>query len=106
MSNSFAKKFYNSLAWKLCRSAYISLVYAMCERCDKPGYIVHHKIKLMPSNINDPNITLNFNNLEYLCLACHNEDELNEHSSKEHIKQRYFFDSNGNVIPIVEDEDG
>ena len=100
MSKSFAKAFYNSKLWEQCRTAYIVSVYGMCERCDKPGYIVHHKIKLMPSNINDPNITLNFDSLEYLCLTCHNEDELNEHGNKVHIKQRYFFDSDGNVIPI------
>lgn len=102
MAQEFAKAFYNSKAWKLCRDAYIVSVYGLCERCGKPGYICHHKIKLTPSNINCPDITLNHKHLEYLCLDCHNADELNEHSNKVKEKQRYFFDANGDVIPIVE----
>ena len=36
------------------------------------GYIVHHKCYIDTSNVFDPNITLNFENLELLCLDCHN----------------------------------
>ena len=35
--------------------------------------IVHHLIELDPVNINNPEITLNFNNLELLCRDCHAE---------------------------------
>ena len=69
----FSRKFYNSKAWQDCRDAYIVSVYALCERCQCPGYIVHHKITLTPANINDVSITLNHAHLEYLCIDCHNK---------------------------------
>ena len=37
------------------------------------GEIVHHKIELTPDNIDDPEITMNYNNLELLCRQCHAE---------------------------------
>jgi hypothetical protein len=36
------------------------------------GYIVDHIEELTPANITDPNIALNHDNLQYLCLDCHN----------------------------------
>lgn len=38
-----------------------------------PGYICDHIIEINIDNINDPDITLNHDNLQYLCLACHNK---------------------------------
>lgn len=75
----FARKFYNSSAWKQCRAAYIKKVFGLCEKCSGPGHILHHKILLTPSNINDVNVTLNHDCLEYLCLECHNREHGNEH---------------------------
>ena len=44
----------------------------LCEECqDKAGYIVHHKTILTRENISDPDISLNHNNLEYVCKDCH-----------------------------------
>ena len=79
MAKEWAKSFYKSKEWRECRAAYISLVDGLCERCLDdgkviPGKIVHHQEELTPDNINDPEITLNFDNLEYLCLNCHNEE--------------------------------
>ena len=76
----FAKGFYNSAAWKKCRRAYIDsrimVDGGMCERCgERVGYIVHHKELLTPTNITDPNITLSFDNLQYVCKPCHDEEE-------------------------------
>lgn len=95
MAQEFSRKFYNSLAWRQCRTAYIASVYGLCKECDnEPGLILHHKIAITPSNIHDPNITLNFDNLEFLCLIHHNAI----HGKQ--IEQRYYFDSKGNIIPI------
>ena len=107
MSKSFSKAFYNSKAWEQCRAAYIASVYGLCETClskgiIKYGHIAHHKEKLTPANINNPDITLNHSKLRYDCLECHNADELGEHSGKVKVELRYIFDSNGNVIPIAE----
>jgi hypothetical protein len=95
MSKSFSKAFYNSKQWQQCRTAYISSVYGLCAMCDnEPGLIVHHKIALNSQNINNPDITLNFDNLTLLCLKHHNEI----HGKQ--IEKRYMFDKNGDVIPI------
>ena len=53
------------------------------------GRIVHHKIHLDADNIGDPNVTLNWDNLELVCMDCHAA----EHGSK----KRYKVDLLGNV---------
>lgn len=91
----WAKKFYNSKAWKECRASYIVRVHGLCERCSKPGKIVHHKKYLTPYNINDPNISLNHNNLEYLCQDCHNDEH---HGEGEVVGRGLMFDEEGNLV--------
>lgn len=64
MARAFAKKFYNSKAWKSCRAAYIAERVAidggLCETCGLvPGLIVHHTVWLTEDNVNDPDIALN-----------------------------------------------
>lgn len=41
---------------------------------DNHGYIVHHKDYINKDNIYNPNITINFENLELLCMDCHNKE--------------------------------
>jgi 5-methylcytosine-specific restriction endonuclease McrA len=89
----WAKSFYKSKAWRQCRDAFFASRYGLCERCGKPGVIVHHKIKLTPSNINDPTVTLNWNNLELLCQDCHNK----EHGGSV-TADGLEFDENGDLI--------
>lgn len=94
----WAKSFYGSTAWENTREAFLKSKDGLCERCLQrgdivPAKIVHHKHKLNEKNIQDPNVTLSFDNLEALCQDCHN---------KEHHRQknrRYAFDSLGRVIP-------
>lgn len=96
MAKEFSKAFYNSKAWIDCRDGYIKSVYGLCERCERPGYIVHHKKILTQENINDPNITLNWDSLEYLCLDCHNKEH---HKNKEGlIRKGLEFDKFGNLV--------
>jgi 5-methylcytosine-specific restriction endonuclease McrA len=102
IAKEYAKSFYASKAWLQCRQGYIKSVNGLCERClkrkkYKKGLIVHHKIYITPENINDANITLNWDNLEYLCHECHNA----EHFSKyEATRNDVTFDSNGNLIQV------
>lgn len=98
MAQKWSKPFYGSKAWQECRESYILKVHGLCERCLSngkyiPGYIVHHKIRLRPSNINDSSITLNHDNLEYLCVECHND----EHKTAKKVKH-FQFDENGEMI--------
>ena len=79
MARLFSKKFYDSNAWKHTRNAYIQAKFGICERCGKPNAKqVHHKVWLDELNINNPDVTLNFDNLELLCDVCHQ----NEHNEK------------------------
>jgi len=100
MAKEFAKKFYRSKAWLKCRIGYIQSVDALCETCLRkgritPGYIVHHKIPLTPSNISSPYITLDWSNLEYNCLLCHNEIHM---GSSRVTEEGLMFDIDGNLI--------
>lgn len=90
-----AKRFYHSRAWKKCRASYIASVFGLCERCKQPGDIVHHKVYISIDNINDPEITLNHDNLEYLCRACHNREHFEKYGV---TREDVMFDSNGDLI--------
>ena len=96
MATEAANKFYKSPEWQRCREAYYHMVGGLCERCLKkglynPGEIVHHKVYINASNLLDPKILLDFNNLELLCRKCHAE----EHDK---VKKRYKIDAFGNVL--------
>ncbi len=74
----YAAEFYKSAAWKECRAQYVKKAHGLCEICLArglyvPGQIVHHKTHITPANINDPNITLSFENLQLVCRECHAE---------------------------------
>lgn len=98
MYHRFSDKFYHSKAWIDCRTGYIVSVYGLCERCNDPGYIVHHKITLTPSNIDNPDITLNWIHLEYLCLKCHNKETFG--CNQDVIRDGLMFNELGEVIQI------
>jgi len=100
MAKSWAKGFYNSKAWERCRDSYIQerILFdgGLCEIChEEPGYIVHHVRELTPGNINDPDISLNHSNLQYVCKKCHDK----EHGVFCEAERNYFFDNNGNIFP-------
>lgn len=72
----FASKFYGTRAWRNTRRAYSKSVGGLCEMCLRqgvytPGEIVHHIKHLTPQNIDDPAVTLDWNNLMLVCRDCH-----------------------------------
>ena len=96
MAKDYAKGFYNSKAWQQCRDAYAASVGGLCEECLKDGIIsagdiVHHKIHITPDNINDPAVSLNWDNLELVCRSCH----MKLHGNR----KRYSVDPAGRVTP-------
>lgn len=99
MAKEYSRPFYNSPEWAACRQAYIKqrvkIDGGLCEECRlRIGYIVHHKTAIDESNVNDPNITLNHDNLEYVCKYCH--DRMENHFIKtKSQKVRYVFDEKG-----------
>jgi 5-methylcytosine-specific restriction protein A len=92
---AFAKAFYESPAWRSTRAYIFKRDSGLCVRCGAPGEIVHHKQELTPTNINDPMISLNENNLETLCRACH----AIAHGAVAPIADGLAFDTDGNIIP-------
>ena len=87
--------FYKSKAWLRVSAAYMSSKSYICERCGKPAVICHHKTWLNAENVHDPAVALSFDNLEALCLECHNA----EHGRKQDIA---VFDAAGNVSAVKE----
>ena len=94
MSKPWAKEFYNSAAWKNTRASFMAYRHGLCERCGRPGLIVHHRKALRQQDMNNPKRTLDWSNLELLCHHCHDL----EHMSK-HPKPRCRFDCDGNILP-------
>lgn len=109
MAKKFAKPFYDSPAWASCRRAYISARIkadgGMCEVChERAGYIVHHIININESNVDDANITLNHENLQYVCKRCH--DRMENHFVRQSSKPRrqIIFDDFGQVLYVAGEE--
>ena len=91
----YAEKFYKSKRWQACREAYAGHAGHLCEICLKkglivPGRIVHHKIPITPENIDDPSITLSFDNLELVCRDCHAR-------LHDGVERRYQVDEMGRI---------
>lgn len=96
----WAERFYGSEAWRQCRDGFPQSRGYLCERCSTPenptvAKIAHHKVYLTQRNVNDPSISLSWENLEALCQDCHNK----EHHSGD--KRQYDFDDDGNLIPPI-----
>ena len=96
----FAQSFYKSRTWQETREAYAKSKGYLCENCLTKGLYnpgtkenpleTHHKIRLTDENINDPRVTLSFDNLRLVCRKCHAE----EHAHK----RRYLIGLNGEII--------
>ena len=106
MAQAWARPFYNSKAWRKCRATYIAhritIDGGLCERCSKKGLTrlgkeVHHKIYLTLENIKDPNISLSFDNLEYLCETCHSHEHVGEATA---TREGLMFDENGELAEM------
>lgn len=91
----YARSFYKGKQWKRVSCLYMSSKGYVCERCGGVGEICHHKKYITPWNINNPNVTLNMDNLECLCMDCHNKEHSCKHS-------RAVFDESGNMIAAKE----
>ena len=89
----WAKAFYLGKSWKQCSRQYMESQHHICERCGEPAKICHHKIYLTRNNINNPYITLSWDNLEALCQDCHNKEH---HKTEPQL--RYSFDEEGNIL--------
>lgn len=94
--------FYRTKVWKRCKEAYLTKVNYLCEQCMKEGLItpaeaVHHIKPITKESMNDPNITLNHNNLMAVCRK--------HHDMFHHKKyRRSYFDEYGRCIAIPDED--
>lgn len=59
----------------------------ICARdAESHGYIVHHKCYIDLKNIWNTDITLNADNLELLCIDCHNKEHFADNTFDEERK--------------------
>jgi 5-methylcytosine-specific restriction endonuclease McrA len=84
-------RFYKSTQWQVAREIKIRDANGKCERCGALGEEVHHIIKLTVQNVIDPTISLNQDNLEFLCKKCHNAEH-------KRFSKEIEFDEDGNFI--------
>lgn len=88
------KQFYTGKPWRDLSHTLKIQRGGKCERCgftvvekaDWVKLIGHHKIELTEANISDPNISLNPDNVEIVCIDCHNKS----HRRFGHRKQVYI----------------
>ncbi len=104
-------EFYQTKVWKQVRKNVWLKQSCLCNRCHRAVYvngiseyipkerrlkgIVHHKEYLTDTNFNDDNIALNEDNLEGLCIDCHNKEHFTTLATREDV----IFDKDGNLIP-------
>lgn len=108
MAREFAKSFYHSKAWKHTRDVYAK-DKMLCEPCLAKGKyvkgeIVHHIEHLTPANINDPSVTLSFDNLQLVCRDCHAKEHP-EIYGRDSGATRCRFDKNGDILPLGDEDD-
>lgn len=91
-SEEFRKQqihFYSLPEWKALRKQVAAESFYICSVCQKPTNscegIVHHKIPIDETNIFNPEITLNKDNLMYVCRQCH--EKLHEGNKKNKMSQ-------------------
>lgn len=77
MAKEWAQQLYNSAAWRQLRKVIISKRGLHCEKCGRlvanPSQLVaDHIIELTPENVGNVNVALNEDNIQLLCVDCHN----------------------------------
>jgi 5-methylcytosine-specific restriction endonuclease McrA len=87
--------FYHSRPWRRLSRAFLLSRNYICERCGRPAEIAHHKKHLTAANVHDPAISLDPQNLEALCMECHNAEHFGTGGA---IARGYAFDENGEFI--------
>ncbi len=95
MAKEWARRFYNSKAWKECRRFILRRDMYTCAHCHARAEEVHHIIGLTPDNIRDASIALNPNNLISLCHDCHTKIT---HGDTGDLPEGFVFDDSGQVV--------
>jgi 5-methylcytosine-specific restriction endonuclease McrA len=65
--NKYRKLLYETAEYQTLLAEVRARACGMCERCQKRGREVHHKVRVY----DDPSLALDPNNCEFLCRPCH-----------------------------------
>jgi hypothetical protein len=104
MAKDFSRDIYNSTRWRKVAHAYAESQHYVCERCHnrsfvgtgKPArFIVHHKQHLTPANVTDDSVVYGWDNLELLCIYCHNAVH------GQGLDREVLFDDEGQPIGLL-----
>ena len=102
------ESFYKSTQWHKTREVALMRDNYLCVLCAKegktiPADVVHHKEHLTEANVNNPNVSLNLDNLISLCAEHHFQEHRGEHGKGRIAHQgeeyNYIFDANGMLVP-------
>ena len=103
MAKDFSRHVYHSAEWQRVRDNAWARDHGLCQECMArgritPAEIVHHIVELPPSNVDDPDIATNVDNLVCVCRECHSR----VHGfTKPCTREGFVFDPAGNLIPVV-----
>ena len=87
---------YKTAKWQEVRHIIITRQRGICNRCSNAIDIVHHKTYLNDNNYNDYSIAYGLNNLEGLCIDCHNKEHFEKESKSK--RKELEFDDKGNLV--------
>lgn len=96
----WAEHFYKSTGWKKTRYSYLVSKDFTCERCGARATMVHHRTYLTEQLINNPALTVGYENLEALCETCHDV----EHKADSPLRKGMYFDGEGMLCFAEEDD--
>ena len=101
--------FYTSSAWRKVRERKIAESGGICCRCgrvfnDTSQLIVHHKQHLKGTDYNDPNKAFNDDNLEVICMDCHNKEH-DRFKTKKHVYIVYGAPFSGKTTFVRENKE-
>ena len=94
--------FYKEKRWREVREFYFNDQFGICERCGEPGYIVHHKEYLTMENYRDPEVAYGLDNLELLCIPCHNNEHYGDGRGvdKQVVAEGLEFGPDGRLVQV------
>ena len=106
MAKDFSRALYNSRRWRKCAKAFAESKCYICDRCHnkfarpdgkRKRWIVHHRQPLTDENIHDDLLVYGWDNLQFLCIECHNAVH-----GRTGTGRQMAFDEEGNLVGFKE----
>jgi 5-methylcytosine-specific restriction protein A len=89
--------FYHSPQWRRFQSFIVRSRHGICDICGRKGTLVHHIVPLTEENVSDPSVSLNPDNVQLLCIPCHNALHADMDSGRSDKPTVCVFGSDGSV---------